>query len=74
MRSHGHTATWGSYRGRARDAKGWFNDLKAWWATSKTPRRKARLVAKPLRAEAASDMVAPTHARSVAMALCDLSI
>ncbi len=74
MRTQGYTATWDSYVGRARDTKGWFNYLKAWWAAGKTPRREARLAAKPLRAEAAPDMVAPTHARSVAMALCDLSI
>lgn len=74
MRTQGHTAAWGSYMGRARHAKGWSNYLKAWWAAGKTLRREARLAAKPLRAEAASDMVAPTHARSVAMALCHLSV
>jgi uncharacterized protein (DUF2062 family) len=60
--------------GRARDAKGWYEHLKEWWTARKAMRREARLTAKPLRADAAADMVAPGHARSIAMALGDLSV
>jgi hypothetical protein len=73
MRSHGHTATWGVALGHTRNAMGWYQRLHEWWAARKAMRREARLAVMPLRPDAAADMVAPMHARSIAMALCDLS-
>jgi hypothetical protein len=75
MPAHGHTTVWGTHIGvgRAKDATSWYDQLKAWWATQKAMRREAQLTVKPLRADAAADMVAPAHARSTAMALCDLA-
>jgi hypothetical protein len=78
MRSHGHTITWGTHigAGRARDAKGWYEHLKAWWTAHKAARHEAKLAAMaarwdakrealtPFRAEAAADMVAAEHACS----------
>jgi hypothetical protein len=74
MHAHGHTTVWGTHLGvgRAKDAKGWYEHLNAWWTAHKAARREAQLAAKPLRADAAADLVAPVHARSIAMALCDL--
>jgi hypothetical protein len=76
MRSHGQTATWGTPIdiGRARGSTGWYEHLKAWWTAHQAMRRAARLTAMPLRADAAADLVAPVHARSIAMALCDLGV
>jgi hypothetical protein len=76
MPAHGHTTVWGTHRGigRPRDAKSWYEQLKAWWADHKARRRAAQLTTKPLRADAAADMIAPAHARSTAMALCDLAL
>ena len=86
MPVHGHTTTWGAHigLGRARDAKGWYEHLQAWWAAHKAMRDEARLATfrargdatretlKPCRAEAAADMVAAKHAFSTATALGDL--
>ena len=76
MRAYGHTAIWGTHIGigHARDAKGWYHELKAWWTAHKTARQEAQLTTSPLRADAATDMVAPVHARSIIMALCHLSV
>jgi hypothetical protein len=76
MRSHGQTATWGTPIdiGRASGSTGWYEHLKAWWTAHQAMRRAARLTAMPLRADAAADLVAPVHARSIAMALCDLGV
>lgn len=88
MPTHGHTATWGTHIGvgRTRDVKGWYHELKAWWAAYKAMRQEARLAAiaarwdatrealKPLRAEAAADMVAREHALSTAAMLHGLTL
>ena len=72
--------------GRATDGKGWYQQVKAWWAAHKAARHEARLATltarwdatreavRPLPADAALDMVASTHACSTTTALCDLSV
>jgi hypothetical protein len=86
MPSHGHTTVWGTHIGigRAPDAKGWSQQLKAWWAAQKAMRHEAKLTALNARwharrevvrvqhADAAVDMVAPAHAYATITALCDL--
>jgi len=88
MSLHGHTTVWGTHIGvgRATDAKGWYQQVKDWWAAHKVMRREARLatlkarwdarreVVRPLHPDAAIDMVASTHACSTTMALCDLAV
>ena len=88
MHAHGHTTVWGTHIGvgRARDAKGWYDHLKEWWAAHKAMRREARLATlsarwdaqrealKPFRAEAAADMVAAEHAFSTATTLYGLAL
>ena len=68
MRAQGHILVWGTPagEGRARDPKGWCQQLKVWWATHTATRRQARMTAlnacwdatheavRPLRAEAAA--------------------
>ena len=84
----GHTITWGTHVGAERktDAKSWYTQFKAWWADHKAARQEAKRVA--LKAHwdarreavctqssgAACDMVAPSHAHSVAMAFRDLGV
>jgi hypothetical protein len=86
MTAHNHTTAWGTHIGveRAMDAKGWYAQLKTWWASQKAARDGARLSAlkarwdanreavRSLRADAAIDMVAPAHAYSTTTAFCDL--
>ena len=70
MRSHRPAMVWGTALkdGRARDAKGWYQQLQAWRAARKAARQQAKLVAltncwdaeheavTPLRADAAVEM------------------
>jgi hypothetical protein len=68
----------------ATGAKGWYQRLKKWWADYKAARQESRLTSlktrwdarreavRTLRADAAVDMVARTHAFSTTTALCDL--
>lgn len=88
MRSHGHATVWGTHVGvgRARGGASWYEQLKEWWASHKAARRETRLAAlnacwdakreaiRPLRADAAPDMVAAQHAFSTAILLYGLSI
>ena len=88
MHAHGHTTVWGTHIGvgRARNTKSWFQRLWDWWAAHKAARQEARLAAlktrwdakresvRRLHADAASDLVAPTHAFSTTTALCDLAL
>jgi hypothetical protein len=88
MNANGHTTVWGTHIGvgRARDMKGWYHEVKDWWAAHKTARHEARLATlkarwnarreavRPLPADAALDLVASTHAFSTTTAFCDLSL
>jgi hypothetical protein len=88
MHANGQTTVWGAHIGvsRARDTKRWYQQLKAWWADHKAARREAHLVAlkagwdakreavRPFHADAAIDLVAPTHACSTIIALSSLSV
>lgn len=88
MRTRGHTTAWGIHtgRGRARDAKSWYEHLKAWWIAHKAMRHKARLAAiaarwdakreavTPFQAESAPEMAAAQHAFSTATRLYGLII
>jgi hypothetical protein len=87
MRSHVHTTVWETHLGvsRARNAQGWYQRLREWWAARKAARKQAKLAAlnacwdaqhetfKPLRAEAAPEMAAAHHAMSIATMLYGLS-
>jgi hypothetical protein len=71
MAAHGHTTAWGTHigDGRATDAKGWYAQVKTWWAARHHARRET---VHPFRADAALDLAVPAHARSITTALCDL--
>ena len=87
MRAHGHASVSRIHIGvgRATDDKGWYQQLRAWWAAHKAARREANLVrlnarwdaqreaVRPLQTDAAIDMVASTHACSTTTALCALA-
>ena len=84
----GHAIAWGTHIGdkRTTDAKGWYAQFKTWWANHKAARQEAKRAAlnarwdarreavRPFHAEAAINLVAPTHACATTAALCDLSI
>jgi hypothetical protein len=88
MHANGHTTVWGTHLGvsRATDGKGWYQQLKEWWAAHKAARHDTRLATlrgrwdarreavHPLHADAAIDMVASTHTFSTTTALCDLTM
>jgi hypothetical protein len=87
MHANGHTTVWGTHLGigRARNAQGWCDQLKAWWQAHKAARREAKLAAlsarwdatreavTPCRAEAAPEMAVSQHALSGATLLYGLS-
>jgi hypothetical protein len=86
MHANGQTTVWDTHIGigRVTDAKRWYQQLKAWWAAHQAACRQAHLTSLNARwdvrreavrlqhADAAVDMVAPAHAFSTAIALCDL--
>ena len=86
MSASGHTTVWGTHLGigRTTDARGWRQQLKAWWAEHQAARRAAHLARLNARwdtrreavllphADAAVDMVAAAHVISTSTALCDL--
>jgi hypothetical protein len=88
MHVNGHTTIWGTPIGvgRARDTKSWYQQIKEWWAAYKAARHDAKLATlkarwdarretvRPLRADAAADMVASRHACSTTTALCDVGV
>ena len=88
MRTHEHTTVWGIHLGvgRARDAKGWYEQLKEWWATHKAIRHARKIAAlttcwdakreaiRLLHTDAAADMVTATYAGSTITVLCALAI
>jgi hypothetical protein len=88
MHANGHTTVWGTPIGvgRATDAQGWYQQLRAWWTTHKAARHDAKLATlrarwdarreavRPLRADTAIDMVAFRHVCSITTALCDLGV
>ena len=87
MRAQGHGLVWGTHagEGRSSEAKGWYQQLKEWWAARKAAREQARLAVldacwdarhesvRPLRAEAAPEMAAAQGALTVATMLYGLS-
>jgi hypothetical protein len=87
MRAQGHVLVWGTQAGKARasEAKGWYQQLKEWWAAHKATREQARMAApeacwdaqheavRHLRAEAAPEMAAAQGALTVATMLYGLS-
>jgi hypothetical protein len=72
--------------GCARDRKRWSHQLRSWWAAHQAARHQARLATltvrwdatreavRPLHADAALDMIAPTHACSTAAALYIIAV
>jgi hypothetical protein len=83
MRAHEQVSVWRTYLGidPARDRKRWYGQLRSWWTAPQAARHHARLATlqgrwdaqreavRSLRADAAPDMIAPTHARATATAL-----
>jgi hypothetical protein len=88
MRAHGHTTVWGTHIGigRARGDASWYQQVKEWWQAHKIERQQTKLAAlnacwdaerevvRPLRAEAALEMVAAQHAFSTAIRLYGLTV
>jgi hypothetical protein len=88
MHANGHTTVWGTHIGvgRATDGKGWFQQVKEWWAAHKAARQEAKLATlrarwdarheavRPIHADAAIDLVAPAYAGSTIIALSSLSV
>jgi hypothetical protein len=84
----GHSIPWGTHIGdrRTTDAKSWYAQFKTWWADHKAAPQEAkradlkahwdakREAVCTQSAGAASDMVAPSHAESIAMAFRDLGV
>jgi hypothetical protein len=70
MRAQGHVLAWGTQAGEARasDAKGWYQQLKAWWAAHRAARRQARMAALDARWDATHERVRPLRAEATAQA------
>jgi hypothetical protein len=64
MRSHGPATVWGTSLdgGCAKDTKGWYQQLKVWWAARKAAREQAKLVALTSRWDAEHEAVTPLRA------------
>jgi len=88
MHVDGQTTVWGTPIGvsRATDTKSWYQQIRDRWTAYKAARHDATLATlnarwdarreavRPLRAEAAIDMVASTHACLTTTALCDMGV
>ena len=84
----GHTITWGTHIGaeHTTGAKGWYAQMKTWWAAHKAARHETKRDALKARWDVrheavrtpftvtATDAMEPAHAQSVAMAFCDLGV
>ena len=68
MRAQGHVLAWGTQAGTARasEAKGWYQQLKAWWTAHKAAREQARMTALEARWDATHEAVRPLHAEAAA--------
>jgi hypothetical protein len=67
MHTHGQTTVWGtpSGVGRATDAQGWYQQLKAWWAAHQAARHDATLATLRAGWDARREVVTPFHAEAV---------
>jgi hypothetical protein len=47
MRAQGHTTVWGTHMGggRAREVRGWYQQVRDWWTAHQAARQEARLTA-----------------------------
>jgi hypothetical protein len=84
----GHTIAWGTHVGdeRTTDAKGWYTQMKTWWAAHKTARQEAKRAALKTRWDAqheavrtpftvtATDAMEPAHAHLVATAVREFGV
>jgi hypothetical protein len=87
MFAPGHTTVWGTHAGvsRTKHGKGWYQQLRDWCMARRTLRQQARLAGlnrrwdaqregvKPLRADAAAEMVAAQGAYSTATSVYGLA-
>jgi hypothetical protein len=83
MRAQGHASVWRTHIGvgHAKDARGWYEQIRDRWTAYKAARHEAMLATlrtrwdarrealRPLHADAAIDMVASTHAFSTTTTL-----
>ena len=68
MRAPGDVLIWGTPtgEGRARNARGWYQQLNAWWTAHKAAREQTRLTALYARWDARHETVRPHRAEAAA--------
>jgi hypothetical protein len=88
MRAQEHPSVWRTHLGIgwASNCRRWSHQLRSWWTAHHAARHHARLAAldarwdatreavRPLPADAARDLIAPTHAHVTAAALSTLAV